>query len=87
MPALIIVAVFVVLLIVGALIGLVGLLASLVWRSVFFIRGRVRQGGRAMCIDDPLQHHDGRLHRLFDTPPPIVERIVALEQVSYTRAA
>ena len=147
------------LLIVGTLIGLAGLLASVVWRSVFFVRGgRGRQGGQlmiivfaagalfavvalifgplvrlalsrrresladvsgvgltrnpvglisalkklqandkpfakfnhataAMCIDDPLQHHEGRFHHLFDTHPPIAERIAALEQLSYARAA
>jgi len=146
------------LLIVGTLIGLAGLLTSVVWRSVFFMRGRGRQGGQlmiivfaagalfavvalifgplvrlalsrrresladvsgvgltrnpvglisalkklqandkpfakfnhataAMCIDDPLQHHEGRFHRLFDTHPPIAERIAALEQLSYARAA
>jgi heat shock protein HtpX len=145
------------LLIVGTLIGLAGLLASVVWRSVFFMRGRGRQGGQlmiivfaagalfavvalifgplvrlalsrrresladvsgvgltrnpvglisalkklqandkpfakfnhataAMCIDDPLQHHEGRFHHLFDTHPPIAERIAALEQLSYARA-
>jgi heat shock protein HtpX len=146
------------LLIVSTLIGLAGLLASLVWRSVFFMRGRGRQAGQfmvivfgagallavvafifgplvrlalsrrresladvsgveltrnpvglvsalkklqandkpfvkfnhataAMCIDDPLQHHEGRFHHLFDTHPPIAERIAALEQLSYARAA
>jgi heat shock protein HtpX len=140
------------LLIVGTLIGLAGLLASVVWRSVFFMRGRGRQAGQlmiivfaagalifgplirlalsrrresladisgvgltrnpvglisalkklqdndkpfakfnhataAMCIDDPLQHHEGRFHHLFDTHPPISERIAALEQLSYARAA
>ena len=33
----------------------------------------------AMCIDDPLQHHTGFFHRLFDTHPPIEERIAALQ--------
>jgi len=33
----------------------------------------------AMCIDDPLQHHGGFTHHLFDTHPPIEQRIAALE--------
>jgi heat shock protein HtpX len=33
----------------------------------------------AMCIDDPLQHHGGFAHRLFDTHPPIEERIATLQ--------
>jgi Zn-dependent protease with chaperone function len=36
----------------------------------------------AMCIDDPLQHHEGRIHRLFDTHPPIAYRIAALERTA-----
>jgi heat shock protein HtpX len=36
----------------------------------------------AMCIDDPLQHHEGRIHRLFDTHPPIADRIAALERTA-----
>ena len=32
-----------------------------------------------MCVDDPLQHHEGWTHRLFDTHPPIASRIAALE--------
>ncbi len=33
----------------------------------------------AMCIDDPLQHHSGFTHHLFDTHPPIAERIAVLQ--------
>jgi heat shock protein HtpX len=33
----------------------------------------------AMCIDDPLQHHGGFMHHLFDTHPPIEQRIAALQ--------
>lgn len=140
------------LLIVSTLIGLAGLLASLVWRSAFFMRPRGRDGGQimivvfaaglllglvavvfgplirlalsrrreeladvssveltrnpagligalrkleqndkpfakfnhataAMCIDDPLQHHESWFHHLFDTHPPISERIAILEQI------
>jgi heat shock protein HtpX len=36
----------------------------------------------AMCIDDPLQHHDAWYHRLYDTHPPIEERIAALEKIA-----
>lgn len=35
----------------------------------------------AMCIDDPLQHHEAWYHRLYDTHPPIEERIAALERI------
>lgn len=141
------------LLIVSTLIGMAGLLASLVWRSAFFMRPRGRDAGQvmivvfaagillglvavifgpiirlalsrrreeladvsgveltrnpaglisalrkleqndqpfakfnhataAMCIDDPLQHHETWFHHLFDTHPPISERIAVLEQIS-----
>ena len=36
----------------------------------------------AMCIDDPLQHHDAWYHRLYDTHPPIEERIAALQKIA-----
>jgi heat shock protein HtpX len=36
----------------------------------------------AMCIDDPLQHHDKWYHRLYDTHPPIEERIAQLEKIA-----
>ena len=36
----------------------------------------------AMCIDDPLQHHDAWYHRLYDTHPPIEQRIAALERIA-----
>ena len=35
----------------------------------------------AMCIDDPLQHHETWYHRLYDTHPPIAERIATLEKM------
>jgi heat shock protein HtpX len=35
----------------------------------------------AMCIDDPLQHHETWFHHLFDTHPPIAERIAVLERI------
>ncbi len=36
----------------------------------------------AMCIDDPLQHHETWFHHLFDTHPPIEERIENLERIA-----
>ena len=36
----------------------------------------------AMCIDDPLQHHASWLHHLFDTHPPIEERIAILQRIA-----
>ena len=36
----------------------------------------------AMCIDDPLQHHETWMHRLYDTHPPIEERIAVLEKMA-----
>lgn len=142
------------LLIVTTLLGMAGLLASLIWRSAFFARaGRGRNNNQfalvlllagallalvgfvvgpiirlalsrrresladvssveltrnpvgliralktlqnndvplakanhataAMCIDDPLQHHESRIHRLFDTHPPIADRIRTLERLA-----
>jgi heat shock protein HtpX len=145
-------------LVVSTLIGFAGLLASLLWRSAFFMRPRGRDGGQitiliiaagalltvvavlvgpliqfalsrsreeladvssasltrnptglihalqkleqndepfarfnhataAMCIDDPLQHHEGWSHRLFDTHPPIEERIAILEKIAHGQSA
>jgi len=144
------------LLIVSTLIGIAGLLASIIWRSAFFMRPRGRDSGQimivvfaagallglvalvfgplirlalsrrreeladvssvgltrnpeglisalkklqqndkpfkkfnhataAMCIDDPLQHHEGWFHRLWDTHPPINERIAILEHLAHSK--
>jgi heat shock protein HtpX len=146
------------LLIVSTLIGMAALLASIMWRSAFFMRRGSRQSGQlmlivfaagallavvavifgpivrfalsrqresladvssveltrnpegliralqklqtndqpfakfnhataAMCIDDPLQHHESWFHHLFDTHPPIAERIAVLKQIEYGKAA
>jgi heat shock protein HtpX len=143
-------------LIVSTLIGFAAIVASLVWRSAFFMRPRGRDSGQvllfvyataavltlvafvvgpliqlalsrsreeladvsgvkltrnpsgllnalrklqtndepfagfnhataAMCIDDPLRHHEGRFHHFFDTHPPIEERIEILESISLGR--
>ena len=39
----------------------------------------------AMCIDNPLEHHQAWYHHLFDTHPPIEERIAALEKMLEVR--
>jgi heat shock protein HtpX len=141
------------LVIVSTLIGLAGLLASLLWRSAFYVRPRGKDGENfalvvivagvllavigfvvgplirlalsrrresladvssveltrnpagllralrkleandqpfaqfnhvtsAMCIDDPLQHHGSWFHHLFDTHPPLSERIATLERIA-----
>ena len=40
-----------------------------------------------MCIDDPLQHHEDWFHHLFDTHPPLAERIAVLEQIASGQTA
>jgi heat shock protein HtpX len=141
------------LLVVGTMIGMAALLASILWRSAFFAGGGRNQGNQlvivifvagallavvgfifgplirlalsrrresladvsgveltrnpagllsalrklqqndkpfkkmnhataAMCIDDPLQHHESWYHRLYATHPPIEERIAALEKIA-----
>ncbi len=144
-------------LIVSTLIGFAAILASLLWRSAFFMRPRGRDGEQAvllvviagalltlvavivgplirfalsrsreeladvsgvqltrnptglmhalqkleqndkpfakfnhataaMCIDDPLQHHEEWYHHLFDTHPPIEERIAILQKIASGQA-
>jgi heat shock protein HtpX len=36
----------------------------------------------AMCIDNPTEHHGSLFNHLFDTHPPIEERIAALEKIA-----
>ncbi len=43
---------------------------------------RMNHATAAMCIDDPLQHHESWIHRLFDTHPPIEQRIDTLERIA-----
>jgi heat shock protein HtpX len=145
-------------LIVSTLIGMAGLIASVIWRSMFYMRPRGRDSGNAiivvlaaglllsivgfivgpiirlaisrrreeladvsgvaltrnpaglisalrklqqndkpfakfnhataaMCIDDPLQHHETWFHHLFDTHPPIEERIAVLERIEQGHGA
>jgi heat shock protein HtpX len=145
-------------LIVSTLIGFAAILASILWRSAFFVRPRGRDGEQvaifvilagllltlvavivgplirfalsrsreeladvsgvnltrnplglmhalqkleqndkpfakfnhataAMCIDDPLQHHEQWYHHLFDTHPPLEERIAILQKIATGQAA
>ena len=39
----------------------------------------------AMCIDNPLEHHQAWYHHLYDTHPPIEERIAALQRMLEVR--
>jgi heat shock protein HtpX len=41
----------------------------------------------AMCIDDPLQHHEAWYHHLFDTHPPLAERIAILQKIEQGQPA
>ena len=43
---------------------------------------RMNHATAPMCIDDPLQHHRSWYHRLYDTHPPIEERIAELEKLA-----
>lgn len=42
---------------------------------------RINHATASMWIDDPLAHHEGWFHRLFDTHPPIENRIAALRRI------
>jgi Zn-dependent protease with chaperone function len=39
-----------------------------------------------MCIDDPLQHHEKWYHHMFDSHPPIAERIEVLQRIAQGRS-
>jgi len=43
---------------------------------------KVNHTTAAMFIDNPLEHHKHWFHNLFDTHPPIEERIAALEAIA-----
>ncbi len=59
--------------------GLLSALKKLAQNDVPF--KKMNHSVAAMCIDDPLQHHEAWYHRLYDTHPPIEERIAALERI------
>ena len=60
--------------------GLLGALKKLQQNDKPF--KKMNHATAAMCIDDPLQHHEAWYHRLYDTHPPIEERIAALEKIA-----
>jgi len=43
---------------------------------------RFNHATAAMCIDNPEEHHGSFFNHLFDTHPPIEERIAALEKIA-----
>ena len=59
--------------------GLLSALKKLQQNDVPF--KKMNHATAAMCIDDPLQHHETWVHRLYDTHPPIEERIATLERM------
>jgi heat shock protein HtpX len=59
--------------------GLIGALRKLQQNDRTF--ATFNHATAAMCIDDPLQHHERWFDRLFDTHPPIAVRIAALESM------
>ena len=60
--------------------GLLSALKKLQQNDVPF--KKMNHATAAMCIDDPLQHHETWMHRLYDTHPPIAERIAVLEKMA-----
>jgi heat shock protein HtpX len=64
--------------------GLIGALKKLEQNDKTF--ARFNHATAAMCIDDPLQHHQSFFHHLFDTHPPIAERIAILERIEQGHA-
>jgi Zn-dependent protease with chaperone function len=42
----------------------------------------MNHGTAAMCISDPLQHHDKWYHYVYGTHPPVEDRIARLEQLA-----
>jgi heat shock protein HtpX len=60
--------------------GLLGALRKLQQNDQPF--KKMNHATAAMCIDDPLQHHETWIHRLYDTHPPIEQRIAALEKIA-----
>jgi heat shock protein HtpX len=60
--------------------GLLSALKKLQQNDVPF--KKMNHATAAMCIDDPLQHHESFAHRLYDTHPPIAERIAVLEKMA-----
>jgi len=59
--------------------GLIGALQKLQSNDKPF--AKFNHATASMCIDDPLQHHEGWWHHLFDSHPPIAERIAVLQGI------
>jgi heat shock protein HtpX len=64
--------------------GLIGALEKLEQNDKPF--AKFNHATAAMCIDDPLQHHESWFHHLFDTHPPLADRIAILKRIEQGQA-
>jgi Zn-dependent protease with chaperone function len=76
------------LLVVSTLIGLAALLTAGLISALKKLQQndkpfkKMNHATAAMCIDNPLQHQESWYHRLYDTHPPIAQRIAEFEKIA-----
>jgi heat shock protein HtpX len=66
-------------------VGLIGALKKL--QSNDAPSAKFNHATAAIRVGDPLQHHESWMYRLFDTHPPIAERIGLLERIQSGQTA